>query len=566
MLTLIVVSLFVVAISAQRDHRSIGLTRAFLEDGKPRQIENRWEKVGKPNPETPLEFDLVLKTPNAQELENLFWAVSDPNSDQYGQHLSLEEIAERFSPSRETIASVKSWLTANGAEVTSIAATGDFVSFTAPAAAAEKIFSTEFFAFVHPEGAVLTRALAPYSVPIELAKHIAYVSNVHGLPHVPTKSNSKAFRIETSNDVDERKRVTNALIGPANLRKRYNVTTVGVAKDNLQAVAEFQGQYYSPQDLKAFFAKYVSNSKADTVAKVIGTNNAAAPGVEAELDIQYIMGVAPNVPTWFYGTATFDFWSGLTNWAKQLASEKTVPFVHSISYGDQSAASKPSKSYQEGLNTQFQKLGLRGISIIFASGDSGAGCDFCTFYEPSFPATSPFVTAVGATRFINGKDGAEMAVESFGSGGGFSWDFPTPSYQKAAVEHYLTQNKADLPWWFQYNAKGRATPDVSALGIGFAVIVDGVTNEVGGTSASAPTFSAIVSLLNDELLQHKKPTLGFLNPWIYDAATKGGFFDVTKGNNADGCCFTGFKAAPGYDAATGVGTPQFEVLRKLIKL
>lgn len=60
MLTLIVVSLFVVAISAQRDHRSIGLTRAFLEDGKPRQIENRWEKVGKPNPETPV-IDFLIR-------------------------------------------------------------------------------------------------------------------------------------------------------------------------------------------------------------------------------------------------------------------------------------------------------------------------------------------------------------------------------------------------------------------------------------------------------------------------------------------------------------------------
>jgi hypothetical protein len=97
-----------------------------------------------------------------------------------------------------------------------------------------------------------------------------------------------------------------------------------------------------------------------------------------------------------------------------------------------------------------------------------------------------------------------MAVEAFGSGGGqsslsrtllncanfllptldtigFSWDFEAPAYQQASVAHYLKEAKAKLPFWFQYNAKGRATPDVSALGIGFAVVVNGVTNEASHT-------------------------------------------------------------------------------------
>ena len=68
------------------------------------------------------------------------------------------------------------------------------------------------------------------------------------------------------------------------------------------------------------------------------------------------------------------------------------------------------------LDLEFKKLGARGISIIFASGDSGAGCDFCIWAEPSFPATCDSVTSVGATRFENGVGSAEMAVEEFGSG------------------------------------------------------------------------------------------------------------------------------------------------------
>jgi len=90
---------------------------------------------------------------------------------------------------------------------------------------------------------------------------------------------------------------------------------------------------------------------------------------------------------------------------------------------------------------------------------------------------------------------------------------------------------------------------------------------VGGTSASAPTFAAVITLLNDIRLHAKKPVLGFLNPWIYqtDASDHTAFFDVQIGNNlVPSCCNTGkggFKCAEGWDAVTGVGTPNFASLK-----
>lgn len=77
--------------------------------------------------------------------------------------------------------------------------------------------------------------------------------------------------------------------------------------------------------------------------------------------------------------------------------------------------------------------------------------------------------------------------------------------------------------------------------------------------------SAIVTLLNNLRLKEGKPTLGFLNPWIYQTASKNptAFFDVTQGNNQYACC-PGFYTAPGYDPVTGVGTPNYEVLRSLL--
>jgi len=231
------------------------------------------------------------------------------------------------------------------------------------------------------------------------------------------------------------------------------------------------------------------------------------------------------------------------------------------------------------LNTEMQKIGTRGVSIIFASGDSGAGCQGgasntkvcdCEFY-PSFPATMPYITSIGATRFLTGNTGPEGAVYLFKSGGGFSIDpFDQPSYQTSAVAGYLASG-VKMPQACAFNASGRATPDASALGDEYFQVVNGGTViSVGGTSASTPSFSGVISLLNDLRLTAKKPTLGFLNPWIYTTAanTPNAFFDVTVGDNevAD-CCKSGaiggFECAVGWDPVTGVGTPNYAVLSTL---
>jgi len=326
--------------------------------------------------------------------------------------------------------------------------------------------------------------------------------------------------------------------------------------------------------LQIFFQKFVTNAPFQDVAKVVGTNVPKQPGDEASLDVQYLRGVAPNVTTWFYSLKSFNFWNDLLVWTSEIANETSPPWVHSVSYGSQ--GNYPSDSYRERLNTEFQKAGLRGISIIFASGDDGSGCSTgakpckCEMY-PSFPATCPYITSVGATAFIDGNTGEEKAVEAFLSGGGFSQEFPITKEQNTAVEAYLNSGVV-LPPSCSFNASGRGTPDVSALGdIEFQVVQNGGVSLIGGTSASAPTFSAIITLLNEKLLNNNKPTLGFLNPWIYDTASShpDAFFDVVQGSNIiSDCCRNtgngGFLTAAGWDPITGVGTPNYQVLASLI--
>jgi len=287
------------------------------------------------------------------------------------------------------------------------------------------------------------------------------------------------------------------------------------------------------------------------------------------------MGVAPNATTWFYSYASDNFFNDLLNWTETLASSVPIPWIHSVSYGTQ--GDYPPTTTITRLDTEFQKIGARGVSVLIASGDDGSGCKAslelagcaCTLY-PSYPGSSPYVTAIGATKFLTGNSGPEGAVTAFGSGGGFFATDAQPSYQTTAVGNYLAQTGLSLPPACSYTPNSRATPDGSALGdVHFQVVIHGGVTSVGGTSASTPTFSAIVTLLNDIRLNNGKQTLGFLNPWLYQTQvnTAGAFFDVTVGNNlVAGCCGStgGFQCTPGWDPVSGVGTPNFAVLSQVV--
>lgn len=191
------------------------------------------------------------------------------------------------------------------------------------------------------------------------------------------------------------------------------------------------------------------------------------------------------------------------------------------------------------------KLGLQGVTIIFAAGDHGVAApretedqqDICLgsgdIFKPGFPATCPYVTTVGATFLpaigVTGKP-TEMAPTRFGSGGGFSNIYPTPSYQRKAVSYYLKNNTPPYPSYNIsnndevgdkegiFNSAGRAYPDVSAVGENIVIYNKGMPLRLGGTSASAPIFASVLNLINEERLAIGKPPIGFVNPVLVSGA------------------------------------------------
>jgi tripeptidyl-peptidase-1 len=277
------------------------------------------------------------------------------------------------------------------------------------------------------------------------------------------------------------------------------------------------------------------------------------------LDIEYIKAVAPDVPL----TVVYNSKYSLLDWCTQITNLDNSPLVHSVSYGNDERQ-QSSDAYMFSANTAFMKAGAQGLSILFASGDQGVcgreGCGglfSATRFKPDFPAASPYITAVGGTDFVTYQVGDEQAWQS--GGGGFSDTFDIPAYQADAVAAYKARSDANLPDQAYWNNTGRGYPDVSALGgtkTSYCVQA-GSFEGVAGTSASSPVVAGIFARLNGLRLAAGKPAMGFLNPFIYQNPTA--FWDVKVGVNKD-TSKNGFTATEGWDAATGFGTPNYELL------
>ncbi|KAH9833454.1 peptidase S8/S53 domain-containing protein [Rhodofomes roseus] len=255
----------------------------------------------------------------------------------------------------------------------------------------------------------------------------------------------------------------------------------------------------------------------------------------------------------------------------------TPAYVMSTSYSYNEADLTP--AYEERQCAEYAKLGLMGVTVLYSSGDYGvAGNDGVCLYpngtqadgapdfNPSFPGTCPYITSVGATQ-VNPNSTVyepESACEQvIYSGGGFSNVFPMPSYQKTAVEYYLTNYPPPYaPTLYNSSGTSRGFPDIAANGANYVVAIDGEFWLVYGTSCSSPVSAAIFSGINDARLAVGKGPIGFINPTIYTPAFMAAFNDITTGSN-QGCDTEGFYAQPGWDPVTGVGTPNFSKLVEL---
>lgn len=512
---------------------------------------------------------------DVETLKQTLYDVSDPRSEKYGQHLSLKDLKELTPISADAQDAVATFLSDAGVTEFKTNHNADIVSATVTLEQAETLFDTEILNFQHTDvNAELYRASKPYSLPEEVADVVSFVGDLVRVPSMqgakivpPSKlRGDKGANSDWPNSCTGLGAACKNGVNPAVLEQRYNITdSYGdreVAAQNSFAVAEFQGQYYDNKDITKFNDGCSTNV---TVDNVVG-KDIQEGGVEAMLDVEYIGALSPEIPLTFYYQAEYS----LLKWAEGLSNDESAPYVHSVSYGNDEIQ-QTGAEYIFSCATQFMKLGTRGLSILFASGDQGvcgrSGCGLIRHtFHPDFPAACPYITAVGGTDFNErGVIGDEKAWTD--GGGGFSNYFDIPSFQTDVVAAYKSDASANLPPQHMWNNTGRGYPDVSALGgegNPYCVQVDGSTSGVAGTSASCPVTASIFARLNGIRLAAGKAPLGWLNPFIYQNADA--FNDVSEGKNSGGGIGGyGFQAIKGWDPATGVGTPNFGLLAEAVE-
>ncbi|KAJ7202845.1 family S53 protease-like protein [Mycena pura] len=547
---------------------SPALRSNFLLHDKREQIPSSFTRVGPAPADTTIKLRIGLFSKDIAGLEDTLYAVSTPGSARYGQHLSLEQAKAFMEPTTDSVNAVTTWLASHDLKPTVASPYGEWLTVEVPVSKANEMLNANYETFTHTEsGLQITRTLE-YSLPADLHASVEAIHPATGFGRplgagrapVVTATSSRP-PVNTTILPDAVPASCATTVTPACLQAMYGIpTTLATQKSNSIAVAGFIEQFAQTADLKTFLGRFRTDLSSSTTFALrtfdggVNTQGARDAGIEANLDIQYTVGVASGVPVTFVsGGEQFQDGAleGFLDIINNLSELATVPQVLTTSYGedepDQTAA-----NFQKLCNA-YMAYGTRGGSVLFASGDGGVAggqSQTCTNFIPAFPSGCPFMTSVGA---VSGIPPSETAA-SFSSGG-FSAVFTQPSYQASAVSTYLTALGSTNSG--KFTRTGRAFPDVSAQGVDFDIVNAGAVEGVSGTSCSSPTFASVIGLVNDRLVAAGKPPLGFLNPFFY--ANPSIFNDVTLGHNT-GCNTNGFPARAGWDPVTGLGTPNFPAI------
>jgi kumamolisin len=305
------------------------------------------------------------------------------------------------------------------------------------------------------------------------------------------------------------------------------------------------GGGYETSDLKSYFSNLgVASPTVVSVGVDQGSNsptgNPNGPDGEVTLDVEVVGAVAPGAKIAVYFTTNTD--SGFIDAVTTAVHDTTNnPSVISISWGGAESA-WTSQSLQT-FNSALQAAATMGVTVCVASGDSGS-VDGSGSTVVDFPASSPYVLACGGTRLTASGQTIKSEVvwndgtEGGASGGGVSAAFAVPTWQEGLSSTSAKGVKKALT--------GRGVPDVAGNASpesGYDVLIDGSQTVVGGTSAVAPLWAALIARINAA----KGSPAGFVNPKLYQ--TPSALNDITQGNNG------AFEATVGWDACTGLGSP-----------
>ncbi|KAH9011592.1 subtilisin-like protein [Lactarius pseudohatsudake] len=539
-------------------------------------VPENWNNLGHPPADTTIDLHIALKAKNENALIDALIEVSSPGHPKHGEHLSREEVAELVAPPSHVLELANAWLDHHGVHpsIVSTKHGGSWLTLTGvPVSRANKLLRASYQLYQHiGTNDTVLRTLS-YGLPAALVEHVQSVApTTHfGFPRTPRQ---ESF-IRRGRPTSEQTKVQGGNPGtvlssrdqystPSFLRTFYKTSTYVplAASWNMLGVAGYHSDWPSLDDLRQFMNRYRFDA-SDATYRVVqikgGGYNSTNPTDEGNLNMQYTSAIAYPTTHIFYSTgSSATLGDPFINWLDYVLGQLSVPQTVSTPYSTPEYKVPP--EYAIHVCNLFARLGARGASVLFSSGNDGVGHGNCLVQDssgnsrfqflPTFPSTCPWVTSVGGTTGYNPEVAASF------SGGGFSVYFPRPPYQSNFVPSFL-QNLGNQYHGF-YNPGGRGVPDIAVQAMDFPIVVKGELQISRGTSCATPTAAGIISLLNDYRISNGRSPLGFLNIWLYSVFIPG-LNDITSGSNP-GCNTDGFSVVPGWDPVTGLGSLDFERL------
>jgi subtilase family serine protease len=547
-------------------------------------------------------------------------AVATPGSATYRHFLTPAQYRARYEPSQASVRSVSAWLRSAGLRVTGVEAAHRYVSAGGSVAAAERAFGRKLNVYRHA-GRLVRGPAGDARVPAAVAGSVLGVTGLStpsasrtrigpppaGFRNARPCSHSYGTITAKSLPKFHGKHRPYAICGyvPRQFRGAYGVTATGLTGKGVGigivdafaagTILKDANIYAGRHGDRPFRKGQFSQSNPSSFA--LHPNQCQTPADwagEETLDVEAAHGMARDAHVIYYGAKSC-LNQDLEDALARVDDQNKVSVVSNSYGGPASAETAGDIAAEEQVVLQGE---MQGITFLFSSGDNGDWQPIEGFKDTDYPASDPFVTAVGGTATAIGRNnhllwqtgwgtmkydlssnGKGWVLDPdpflYGSGGGFSPIFPRPSYQNGVV----------------HGGSGRAYPDLSLDADVTTGMLVGETQifpkgtfydeyRIGGTSLSSPLMAGMVA----DAVQHARSRLGFLNPAIYHLARThaGAFMDVgtrhggnvrpdfVNGvNKADGLVYsirtfdqdTSLTTGPGWDDVTGVGTPNAVFLR-----
>ena len=519
---------------------------------------------------------LVLE-PTAEQnsaLDQLLADQQNPRSTSYHRWLTPEEYADRFGASSADIQKIRQWIEGQGLTVTAVARARNSITFQGSADAVQNLLSVELHQF-EVDGEVHFANTAEPKIPSSLQ---GMVRAVHGLHDF--RFGSRARVRSVSGLLPRYTAVSgNHYVTPGDFAMIFNLKPLYDAgyKGAGQSIVVVGQSQYRTNDVTLFRSAFGLSSNLPRNILVPGNRD---PGIvrgdvdEASLDVEWAGGVAPEA------SLIYVYAPDVTDAVEYAINQNLAPVI-SMSYGlcelDTAAADANT------LRTWSKQAAAQGITWIAASGDYGAAdCGTTSTHlglSVDLPSALPEVTGVGGTTLNEGSGtywadhtsstgvsalsyipeivwNESTTTELSASGGGASTFFTKPSWQTGTG--VPSDGARDVP-----DISFPASPSHD----GYLVYTSGSLSVIGGTSAGAPCFAAVIAVLNQYLTStgvQSTAGVGNANPKLYSLAQSNPavFHDVTSGNNIVTVCPTrrtcnspiGYNAGVGYDQVTGLGT------------